>query len=84
MDLQKLAEELAINSIASGIDDFGCLYHDEWNLPDEQWNAVCDEAERLLPIVEVPMSRRIEYAEADRAFRAEQAAESRTVYGGEF
>lgn len=82
--LQEIATKLAIDSIASGIDDFGDHYDEDWNLTDAEWLAVCDEAKRLLPIVEVPDAARAEWAAANRAFRAEQAAEQRTVCGGEF
>lgn len=82
--LQDIATRLAIDSIASGISDFGCHHDEDWNLTDADWATVCDEAKRLLPIVEVPEAARAEWAAANRAFRAEQSAEHRNVYGGEF
>lgn len=82
--LQEIAKGLAIDSIASGIDDFGCHYDEDWNLTEAEWDAVREEAERLLLIVKVPDAVRAEWAAANRAFRAEQSAGNRPVYGGEF
>lgn len=82
--LKSIARELAIDSKASGIDDLGCFKEQDWNLTDAEWDAVCAEAERLLPTVKVPREVQAEWAAANREFRAEQAADQRAVYGGAF
>ncbi len=82
--LKSIAKELAIDSKASGIDDFGCFKEADWNLTDAEWDAVCAEAERLLPTVTVPCEVRVEWAAANREFRAAQSADQRAVYGGSF
>ncbi|MEI3807628.1 hypothetical protein V6R85_24200 [Agrobacterium sp. CCNWLW32] len=83
-NLQQIAMDLAIDSKASGIDDFGCFKDEDWNLTEAEWAAVCMEAERLLPIVKAPDAARAEWSAANRELRAEQAAEQRTVLGGSF
>ncbi|SMD16376.1 hypothetical protein [Rhizobium sp. RU36D] len=82
--LQEIAVIVAIDSKASGIDDLGCFRAQGWSLTDAEWDAVCAEAERLLPIVKVPREVQAEWAAANREFRAEQAADQRAVYGGSF
>lgn len=81
-ELSKIARELAIDSKASGIDDLGCLYDEDWNLDEDAWQAVCQEAEALIPTVKVPEAVRALWAQADRDVRAEQRAEQR-AFGGE-
>lgn len=73
----EIATKLAIDSKASGIDDFGCLYDDDWKLTDAEWQQVCDEAEQLLPTVEVPAATYAAWSRASADVRAEQAAERR-------
>lgn len=81
-NLKEIARTVAIESIASGIADFGPLYQDEWCLTDAEWAAVCDEAERMLPTVRVPASVYASWSQVNRDIRAEAHAEQR-MFGGE-
>jgi hypothetical protein len=78
--ITEIATKLAIDVKATGF-DLGDHYDDAWNLTDEEWNQVCDEAERLLPTVKVPASVYAAWARVEADHRAEQRAERHAFYG---
>ena len=78
----QISLHLAVEKYVTGY-DFGDLFDrdDHGHLTDEQWEAVCDEAEGMLPDLtdDAPLviKSRAEWAEANRIFRAEVNAERR-------
>lgn len=79
MNIEKIANELA--RLMKGANDFdaGDFAHffpdDVYDNCGPIWNAVCDRAEELLPTISLTDQDRASWAEADRAFAAEQRAE---------
>lgn len=79
MTLDEIAREVATQSLLSHIDDFGCLYDDDWNLTETDWDIVCAKAEALLPTIDITHEQRVDYARAisghDAACWAQMRAE---------
>ena len=81
MSLDEIAHEVATHSLLSHIDDFGCLYDDDWNLSDSDWAIVCDKAEALLTSVVITHAQRVDYARAMSGYSAADRAQSRAESG---
>jgi len=78
IELEDIATTLAINVKATGF-DMGDHYETDWNLTDDEWNAVCDLAEKLYPDVEPSDELRAEWAQARRDVDAEIRHEQRQL-----
>jgi hypothetical protein len=81
MTLDEIAKDVAKQSKLSHIDDFGCLYDDDWNLSEAEWELVCDKAEALLPTIVITRAERIEHEKAMSGYSAAAWAQSRAESG---
>lgn len=81
MSLDEIAREVATESLISGIDDFGCLYDDDWNISESDWPIVCAKAEALLPSIVITHEQRVEHARAMSGYSAACWAQSRAESG---
>lgn len=75
--LQTIAAQVATNAKASGIGvkDLGCFYDDDWNLTDDEWDAVVVEAIRLYPTAKPSRALYRQWAIVNADARAEARSE---------
>ncbi len=81
-DITKYATTVAIEAKASGMGtrDLGCFYDDDWNLTDEEWSAVVEEAIDLYDTVVVPPEVARSWAKVNADMRAEARSEQRFMF----